>query len=157
MKSSRTCRNTVAPTNIFTQTSVITVLTDYTYASVYRNMWEVISHHGKEKELLCKEQVFSTLFKFVDCSQLSEIICTFPAIYTVHGWMSTSSTDDLNEEQARRIANSSEELWTLNTWFCFQYLPLLYPSFCQLSLNAYLAVFFRGIQYLLILGRVSLL
>ena len=38
---------------------------------------------------------FSTLFQFVDCSQLFEIIFTFPAIYIVRGWMSTSSTTSI--------------------------------------------------------------
>ena len=55
-------------------------------------------------------------------------------------WMDVNTKCNLNKEQARRI----EELWTLNTWFWFQNLQLLYPSFCHFSLNAYLAAFSRN-------------
>ena len=38
-------------------------------------------------------------FQFLDCSQLFEIICTFPAIHTVRGWMLTSSTTSIKNKQ----------------------------------------------------------
>ena len=35
----------------------------------------------------------------MDWSQLFEIICMFPAIYTVRGWMSTSSTTSIKNKR----------------------------------------------------------
>ena len=42
---------------------------------------------------------FPPFFQLVDCSQLFEIICTFPAAYTVRGWMLTSSASSIKNKQ----------------------------------------------------------
>ena len=74
-------------------------------------------------------------------------IWTFPAMYTVRWWMSTSSATSIKNKQ-EELKNF--ELGTLD--FVFSQLQLLYLSFCQFSFNAYLAV-----SFFFIIGRVSLL
>ena len=61
------------------------------------------------------------LFQFVDCSQFFEIICAFPAIVTVHGWMSTSS--------ATSIKNKHEELKNFEHLILFSVFTTVIPIF----------------------------
>ena len=89
----------------------LTSLECYEYASKTKQLQDtVIVGHAVTNVSLTMMKLLPLAYfpPFAVCglSQLFEIICTFPAIYTVRGWMSTSS--------ATSVKNKQEEFKTLN-------------------------------------------
>ena len=87
------------------------------------------------------------LFQSMHCSQLIETICTFPAIYTVHGCMLSWS--------ATSIKNKQEGLKNFEHLILFSVFAIVIPVILQFERLVSSLLLFRGIRYVLILGRVS--
>ena len=79
----------------------LTSLECYEYASKTKQLQDtaILGHAVTNISLTLMMLPLAYFLPFSVCSQLVEIICTFPAIYTARGWMLTPSATSIKNKQ----------------------------------------------------------